>query len=249
MARGRPGMPAPEPRSASVSASGSTRLRAAASSSSRSAISRAPRWPGKLMRAAQGSRGRAGFSQRSSVPELSPSSSSPCASTLRRCSTWNCSTWNTLLGGGLALAERFLVFGSAFGHDDDLAEAPFPDAHRGDTLVLANTDMDRAAVAAGHRIQAERRAAPHGRLDHPRHQALEMPLSRVRSTLHVQHDAAGGLLVAPQQQLIREQLKSVWGAGLATREYFRRGTLDLDDRVRALLTLANRKRAYLEPLD
>src|SRR5262249_46607843 len=81
------------------------------------------------------------------------------------------------------------------------------------------------------------------------HEALEMPLSRVRSTLHVQHDAAGGLLVAPQQQLIREQLKSVWGAGLATREYFRRGTLDLDDRVRALLTLANRKRAYLEPLD
>ena len=34
--------------------------------------------------------------------------------------------------------------------------------------------------------------------------ALEVPLARIGAALHVEHDAARGLLVALQQQLIRK---------------------------------------------
>src|SRR4030095_5293645 len=109
-----------------------------------------------------------------------------------------------LLGRALALAQRFLVLGSTFGHNDDLAEAPFPDAHRGDSVVLANADVDRAAIAAVHRIERDRAAALDRALDHALSEPLEVPLTRIGAALHVEHDAARGLLVALQQQLIRK---------------------------------------------
>ena len=76
-----------------------------------------------------------------------------------------------------------------------------------------------------------------------------MPLARIRAALDVEHHAACGLLVAAQQHLVREQLQRIERARLAAREQLRGRALDLDHRVVAVLALADRERADLEPLD
>src|SRR5262245_16447358 len=83
-----------------------------------------------------------------------------------------------LLAARLALAERFLVFGSALRHDHDLAEAALTDTHRRDPFELTHADVDGPAIAAIHRIERDRSAALERALHHALGQALEVALAR-----------------------------------------------------------------------
>src|SRR5262245_50384801 len=176
------------------------------------------------MRWLQRSRSTASFSKRSSAEGTSgsPSSANPCARTRRSCSTWNGSTWNALLGRALALPDRFVVLGSACRNHHDLPEPALADAHRRDTFVLADADVDGPAITAVHRVERDRASA----LDCPLHDALGQPLevalARVGATFDVEHHSAGGLLVLAQQNLVREELERVESARLAACEHLGR---------------------------
>src|SRR5262249_28954416 len=155
----------------------------------------------------------------------------------------------SLLGGALALAQRFLVLRSAFGHDDDLTEAAFSDAHRRNALVPADADVDRPAVAAVHRVERDRASALDRALDYPLGNPFEVPLAGIGTPLYVQHHSTRRFFVATQEHLVGEELERVDRARLAAREHFGRRALDLDHCVGAILTLSHRERSHIEPLD
>ena len=102
--------------------------------------------------------------------------------------------------------------------------------------------MDRAAIATVHRIERNRVSALDCALDHALGKPLEVPLARIRSALHVEYYPARGVLVTAQEQLIRDQLERIERSRLAPREHLRGGALDLDNRIGAVLALADRER-------
>jgi hypothetical protein len=87
------------------------------------------------------------------------------------------------------------------------------------------------------------------RLTHTLGETLQMLLARVGATLDVEHNATHRFLVAVQQLLVRKQLERIQRTSLARRKYLGGRTLDLYDRVRAILALADLERPDLEAFD